>query len=49
MGPSEFVAQVKEILQSHQNPTQAAPMAQYMKNLFPFLGLKRPERDLLTE
>ncbi|WP_337869267.1 DNA alkylation repair protein [Meiothermus sp.] len=48
MGPGEFVAQVKELLQSHQNPAQAAPMARYMKNLFPFLGLKRPERDLLT-
>jgi 3-methyladenine DNA glycosylase AlkD len=33
----------------HANPTQALPMAKYMKNQFPFLGIKRPVRDQLQK
>lgn len=29
---------------NNRNEEQAVPMAKYMKNLFPFLGLKKPER-----
>lgn len=32
-----------------RNPEQAAPMARYMQNRFIFLGLKRPQRDLLQK
>ncbi len=38
-----------ETLYSHRNEEQAVPMANYMKNLFPFLGLKKPERESLTK
>lgn len=30
---------------SRRDPVKAEPMARYMKNLFPFLGLPRPERN----
>ncbi len=29
----------------HRDPAKAEPMARYMKNLFPFLGLSRPQRN----
>jgi len=38
-----------EVLYRHRNEEQAVPMANYMKNLFPFLGLKKPERQSLTK
>lgn len=38
-----------EKLYSHRNNEQAIPMAKYMKNRFPFLGLKKPERTALTK
>lgn len=37
-----------EIFYQHRNEEQAIPMAKYMRNQYPFLGLKRPERDALT-
>lgn len=38
-----------ETLYKNKNEEQAIPMAKYMKNLFPFLGLKKPERKALTK
>jgi len=32
---------------SHNNPTQAEPMAKYMKNRFSYLGLTRPDRNTI--
>lgn len=32
-----------------RNEEQAVPMANYMKNLFPFLGLKKPERVSISK
>lgn len=53
MSPTEFVGAVQSTLEPHRDPEKAAPMVRYMKNHFPFLGLKRPEfqpliRPLLT-
>ncbi|WP_425457443.1 DNA alkylation repair protein [Bacillus marasmi] len=39
---------VKTTLEQHRNPENAIPMANYMKNLFPYLGIKTPERRKLT-
>lgn len=36
------------IFYSNRNEEQAIPMAKYMKNQFPFLGLKKPERLTLS-
>ena len=39
-----------EIFYDNKNEAQAEPMSKYMRNLFPFLGLKKPERlDLLKD
>lgn len=40
---------VKKIMKEHRNPDLAKPMEQYMKNHFPFLGIKSPERKALTK
>ncbi len=40
----EFVDDLQETLDHHRNPNKAAPMAAYMKDKFPFLGL--PQTDL---
>lgn len=37
-----------QIFYNNRNEEQAIPMAKYMKNKFPFLGLKKPERNGLS-
>ena len=36
-------------LQSSSNPQTATPMAAYMRNQFPYLGIKTPEREQLVK
>lgn len=38
-----------KIFYSNKNEENAIPMAKYMKNKFPFLGLKKPERAALAK
>ncbi|MFW2382718.1 MAG: DNA alkylation repair protein [Acidimicrobiales bacterium] len=42
--PAEIVAQVRTSLAAVAVPEDAEPMAAYMKNQFPFLGVKTPAR-----
>jgi 3-methyladenine DNA glycosylase AlkD len=49
MTPKVFVSNLQTTLESHRNPTKAAPMASYMKNKFPFLGLPRTDLDPLVK
>jgi 3-methyladenine DNA glycosylase AlkD len=42
--PAEVVAEVRSALQAVSVAEDAAPMAAYMKNQFPFLGVKTPAR-----
>ncbi|MEY8350669.1 DNA alkylation repair protein [Bacillus cereus] len=45
-----FVEALQKHFIAHQNPEKAEPMARYMKNHFPFLGIQTPERrQLLRE
>ncbi|WP_232735677.1 DNA alkylation repair protein [Alteribacter populi] len=46
---SDRVIQLKRLFREHANPEHAAPMEQYMKNNFLFLGIKSPERKMLTK
>lgn len=39
--------QILKTYSDHRDPVRAEPMARYMKNRFPFLGLSRPERNAL--
>ena len=43
MLPKEFVEAIQRALEPHRDPEKAAPMVRYMRDHFPFLGLKRPE------
>ncbi|WP_309719775.1 DNA alkylation repair protein [Armatimonas sp.] len=43
MSPTEFVGAVQSALEPHRDAEKAAPMVRYMRDHFPFLGLKRPE------
>lgn len=36
-------------MRKHQDPVKAEAMAKYMKNLFPFLGITRPDRNQLQK
>ncbi len=38
-----------EIFYNNRNEEQSKPMAKYMRYLFPFLGLKKPERAALSK
>jgi 3-methyladenine DNA glycosylase AlkD len=49
MTPKAFVNNLQTTLESHRNPTKAAPMAAYMKDKFPFLGLPRTELEPLVK
>ena len=44
-----FVQALQEHFTAHQNPEKAEPMARYMKNHFPFLGIQTPERRQLLK
>lgn len=41
------IEQVKGYMEPHRNEENAIPMTKYMRNHFPFLGIKTPERRLL--
>ena len=41
------IEQVKDFMEPHRNEENAFPMTKYMKNHFPFLGIKTPERRLI--
>jgi 3-methyladenine DNA glycosylase AlkD len=41
--------EIIKILYENANPENAAPMKKYMKDKFDFLGLKKPERNLLSK
>jgi 3-methyladenine DNA glycosylase AlkD len=49
MTPSEFTLAIQKALEAERNPAKAGPMAHYMKDQFPFLGLTKPERQKLTK
>ncbi|MFS0555158.1 DNA alkylation repair protein [Brevibacillus sp. 179-C9.3 HS] len=49
MKPNEYTEAVKDLLRAHGDPNAAVPMEQYMKNHFPFLGIKSPQRKELTK
>lgn len=45
---TSFTQGIVKVLEQHRNPVNAKPMAAYMKNKYPFLGIKTPEyRKLL--
>ena len=41
------IEQVKGYMKPHRNEENAILMTKYMRNYFPFLGIKTPERRLL--
>lgn len=43
------VKQVISLFEANRNEEQAIPMAKYMKNNFPFLGIKTPQRESLMK
>jgi 3-methyladenine DNA glycosylase AlkD len=44
-----YAKQIERLLRSHANEDIAGPMIAYMRNQFPFLGIKMPERVALTK
>ncbi|CAG7608627.1 hypothetical protein PAESOLCIP111_01082 [Paenibacillus solanacearum] len=47
--PVAYVAELTAWFRSHARPDQAIAMSAYMKNRYPFLGIKTPERNLLLK
>lgn len=43
-----FIRQLHLLFQAHARPDQARQMARYMKDQFPFFGIKGPERKALV-
>ncbi len=44
-----YVQALQSELQQHANPDEAGPSMRYMRNQFPFLGIKSPARKLLLQ
>ncbi|MEW9053520.1 MAG: DNA alkylation repair protein [Neobacillus sp.] len=44
----EKIVSIITLFETHRNPENAEPMEKYMRNLFPFLGIKTPERRKLV-
>lgn len=45
----EMIAMIKFHFEHNRNEKNAEPMKKYMKDLFPFLGIKMPERSKLQQ
>ena len=43
-----YLSPLIDAMTVHANPTLAVPMAKYMRDLFPFLGIKTPERTAIV-
>jgi 3-methyladenine DNA glycosylase AlkD len=46
---NEYVWALKELFEAHANPEQAGPMAAYMRDQFPYLGIKTPQSAALQK
>ena len=44
-----YLISLKSLFEQHADPTQAGPMAAYMRNQFPYLGIKMPQSALLLK
>src|SRR5690554_6075997 len=44
-----MITKIISLFEANQNKEQAVPMAKYMKNKFPFLGIKTPARKTLMK
>jgi len=42
-----YLDAIQQLYRQHTNPEQATPMKQYMRNQFEFLGIKRPQAQIL--
>ncbi|MEK3889722.1 DNA alkylation repair protein [Bacillus sp. FSL K6-3431] len=49
MDNQDYLELLKKTFTDHRNPENAAPMEKYMKGLYPFLGVKSPERKELSK
>jgi 3-methyladenine DNA glycosylase AlkD len=45
----KYIKPLVELFRQNANAENAAPMAKYMKNLFPYLGIKTPKRRELLK
>jgi 3-methyladenine DNA glycosylase AlkD len=45
----EYVSALKTLFEQHADPTQAGPMAAYMRNQFSYLGIKTPQSAALQK
>ena len=46
---STYAQTLQSLLAQHANPADAAPMSRYMRDQFPFLGIKTPARRVLLK
>lgn len=49
MTPEKFLNELTKLFKQHANPEIAVAMSKYMKDLFPFYGLKKPVRSELIK
>jgi 3-methyladenine DNA glycosylase AlkD len=45
---ADYLQPLLDRLEANANPTEAIPMARYMRDQFPFYGIKTPQRSLLV-
>ena len=49
MTPAAYYRAVKQLLEGHRDPAQAAPMKAYLRDQFEYLGIKTPLRRALLK
>lgn len=49
MKPEDFVKELTVILKKNADPENATAMGKYMKDLFPYFGIKKPVRTEITK
>ena len=49
MNPATYVGNLKLLFNEYRNDEEAQAMSKYMRNLFLFYGIKKPQREMLTK
>ncbi|MCK5840207.1 MAG: DNA alkylation repair protein [Bacteroidales bacterium] len=46
---NSYLNELQKLFEENRNPENAAPMKKYMRNLFDYFGIKKPERTILQK
>ena len=49
MSVTQYVTNLKSVFDAHRTEAETVAMSKYMRDQFPFYGIKKPQREMLTK